>query len=236
MTAPFPQAAYKITTPRLIIRSAVVDDAEALYRLLSTPENHPSGGAQTNISPDIIRGRIERWGPEYASGKKAILMITIRETGELIGCGGFNCFETAEGETCDVALKRMRDEGYQEGIEEAPGDNITGEAPRRHTTPYLTDFGVSLDHRYWGKGYGREVLCGQVDFAVEGLGCSIVRVETELENKPWRAVMRSMELSELETKGSVSYGEKEVGWVYKIDPATWGDVRGRLEKSGKWPL
>ncbi|KAG7050662.1 acetyltransferase [Colletotrichum scovillei] len=235
MTSPFPQAAYNITTPRLIIRSAVTDDAEALCRLLSTPENHPFGGAQTNISPEIIRGRIERWGPDYASGKKAILMITIRETGDLIGCGGFNCFETAEGETCDVALKRKRDEEGREGGEDTAEDGITGEA-RRLITPYLTDFGVVLDHRYWGKGYGREVLCGQVEFAVEGLGCSVVRVETELENEPWRAVMRSMGLSGLETKGPVSYGEKNIGWIYKIDPPTWSNSRGNLKKSGKWPL
>lgn len=235
MTAPFPQAAYKITTPRLIIRSAITDDAEALFHLLSTPENHPFGGAQTNISPEIIRGRIERWGPDYASGKKAILMITIRETGELIGCGGFNCFETAEGETCDVALKKKGDEDEQEGGEEAAGDSVTGEA-RRLITPYLTDFGVVLDHRYWGKGYGREVLCGQVEFAVEGLGCSIVRVETELENEPWRAVMRSIGLGGLETNGAVSYGEKNIGWIYKIDPSTWSHSRRDLKKSGKWPL
>ncbi|KAK1513107.1 acetyltransferase [Colletotrichum tamarilloi] len=235
MTAPFPQAAYKITTPRLIIRSAVASDAEALCRLLSTPENHPFGGAQTDISPEIIRGRIERWGPDYASGKKAILMITIRETGELIGCGGFNCFETAEGETCDVALRRKRDEDGQEGGEDAAEDGVTGEA-RRLITPYLTDFGVVLDQRYWGKGYGREVLCGQVEFAVEGLGCGVVRVETELENEPWRAVMRSMGLGGLETKGTVSYGEKNIGWIYKIDPSTWSKSRGDLRKSGKWSL
>ncbi|KAK0377694.1 acetyltransferase [Colletotrichum limetticola] len=235
MTAPFPQAAYKITTPRLNIRSAVADDAEALCHLLSTPENHPFGGAQTDISPEIIRGRIERWGPDYASGKKAILMITIRETGELIGCGGFNCFETAEGETCDVALRRKRDEDGQEGGEDAAEDGVTGEA-RRLITPYLTDFGVVLDQRYWGKGYGREVLCGQVEFAAEGLGCSVVRVETELENEPWRAVMRSMGLGGLETKGPVSYGEKNIGWIYKIDPSTWSKSRGDLRKSGKWPL
>ncbi|EXF74291.1 acetyltransferase [Colletotrichum fioriniae PJ7] len=235
MAAPFPQAAYKITTPRLIIRSAITDDAEALFHLFSTPENHPFGGAQTNISPEIIRGRIERWGPDYASGKKAILMITIRETGELIGCGGFNCFETAEGETCDVALQRKGDENEQEGGEEAAGGGETGEA-RRLITPYLTDFGVVLDHRYWGKGYGREVLCGQVEFAVEGLGCSIVRVETELENEPWRAVMRSIGLGGLETNGAVSYGEKNIGWIYKIDPSTWSHSRRDLKKSGKWPL
>ncbi|WYZ34595.1 hypothetical protein EsH8_I_000871 [Colletotrichum jinshuiense] len=229
MTAPFPQDAYEIVTPRLIIRSATPDDAEALYRLLSTPENQPFDEVQPDLSPEVMLGRISRWGPQTASGLRAILMITLRETGELIGCGGFNCFETAAGETCDVALRRLLEE-------ETKAEDGGVERGRRRITPYLTDFGVVLDHRHWGVGYGREVLCAQVEYAINELGCSIVRVETTVENEPWRAVMKSVGLSRLETKQPVSYGDKQIGFVYKIDPATWNGVKEDLKKSEKWLL
>ncbi|GKT83132.1 acetyltransferase [Colletotrichum tofieldiae] len=203
------------------------DDAKALYDILSTPENLPFSSVPPDISPDVMRARIERWGPETASGKKAILMITLREAGELIGYGGFNCFETAEGQPCDVALQNIR--GERAGTD---GSSV-GES---QITPHLTDFGIVLDHRQWGKGYGREVLCGQVEFAIEDIGCSIVRIETDLDNEPWRAVMASVGLGRLEAKQPVTHGGRDIGWVYKIDPETWSEVRDDLKRRGKWPL
>ncbi|KAL0939147.1 gcn5-related n-acetyltransferase [Colletotrichum truncatum] len=214
MTAPFPQEAYEITTPRLIIRSAVPEDGEALYNLLSTPENQPFGTVQPDISPESMSARIGRWKPMTVAGVNAFMMVTLRETGQVIGNGGYNCFEDAEGNSV----------ARQEGDTEPRG------------RPYLTDTGVVLDHRYWGKGYGRETLCAKVDYAVEALGCSVVRVETADDNQPWRALMASLGLAPLETKGPVSYDEKIIGWVYRIDAETWRATRDDLKKRGKWPL
>ncbi|KAF9879182.1 gcn5-related n-acetyltransferase [Colletotrichum karsti] len=214
MTAPFPQEAYKITTPRLIIRSGVPEDAEALYTLFSTPENQPYDTVQPDISPEVMKGRIERWKPLTAAGKNAFMMVTLRETGEVIGQGGYNCFEDADGKSV----------AKQEGEDEVGG------------RPYLTDTGVVLDHRHWGKGYGRETLCAKVEYAVEELGCKVVRVETDEKNRPWRALMASMGLGHIETIGVTSYDENTIGCVYNIDVETWRTVREDMKKNGKWPL
>ncbi|TDZ24166.1 putative N-acetyltransferase p20 [Colletotrichum orbiculare MAFF 240422] len=213
MTAPFPQEAYEIVTPRLIIRSATPDDAEGLYKLMSTPENQPFEEPQRDLSPEVMRARIERWKPMTAAGKNAFMMVTLRETGEIIGQGGYNCFEDASG----ASVARQE------------GNDVTGR-------PYLTDTGVVLDHRHWGKGYGRETLCAKVDYAMEELGCSVVRVETGDENKPWRALMASVGLDRIETKGPTSYDANIIGWVYNIDAQTWKSVRENLKLKGKWPL
>ncbi|KAF0332605.1 hypothetical protein K4K61_005003 [Colletotrichum sp. SAR11_59] len=186
MAAPFPQEAYTITTPRLIIRSAVPEDDEALYNLLSTPENQPFDAVQPGLSPEVMRARIGRWKPMTAAGKNAFMVVALRETGEVIGNGGFNCFEDDNG----TSVAQQDGEDGEDGV-------------RRR--PYLTDTGVVLDHRHWGKGYGRETLCAKVEYAVEELGCKVVRVETADDNKPLRALMASLGLAEIETKGPVSY-------------------------------
>lgn len=214
MAAPFPQEAYTITTPRLIIRSAVPEDDEALHKLLSTPENQPFDAVQPGLSPEVMRARIGRWKPMTAAGKNAFMVVALRETGEVIGNGGFNCFEDDNGTSV----------AQQDGE-----DGVRGR-------PYLTDTGVVLDHRHWGKGYGRETLCAKVEYAVEELGCRVVRVETADDNKPWRALMASLGLAEIETKGPVSYDENVIGWVYRIDAQQWRAVREDLKKRGKWPL
>ncbi|KAF6815502.1 gcn5-related n-acetyltransferase [Colletotrichum plurivorum] len=213
MTAPFPQEAYTITTPRLVIRSAGPEDAEALYDLMSTPENQPFDTVQPNLKPDVMRARIGRWKPMTAAGKNAFMVVALRESGQVVGSGGFNCFEDADG----ASVAR-----------EGDGD-VKGR-------PYLTDTGVVLDHRHWGKGYGRETLCSKVEYAIEQLGCRVVRVETADDNQPWRALMASLGLGRLETKGPVSYDQNVIGWVYRIDSETWGSVREDLKERGKWPL
>ncbi|KAK2009622.1 hypothetical protein LZ32DRAFT_693852 [Colletotrichum eremochloae] len=83
--------------PRLVLRSAASNDAGALYGILSTPENHLFGVVPPGLPPEVMRARIGRWGPETASGKRALLVVAVRDTGELVGYGGFSCFETAQG-------------------------------------------------------------------------------------------------------------------------------------------
>ncbi|GKT41963.1 uncharacterized protein ColSpa_02144 [Colletotrichum spaethianum] len=213
MTAPLPQAAYKMCTLRLVIRSTPPDDAKALYGNLSTPENFPFSSVPPDTSPGGMCAHIERWGHDTASGKKAILMVTLRETGEVIGHGGFNCFETTEGQTFDVALQNAQDEK-----EEVEGSCIE----ERRAAPYLTDFGVLLNHHHW------------IEFAIEEIGCSIVRIETDLKNERWRALMTSIGLGRLEVEQPVTYGEHNIGWVYKIDRKTWSEAREGLKRGGEW--
>ncbi|KAK1977213.1 hypothetical protein LZ30DRAFT_785039 [Colletotrichum cereale] len=129
MTAPYPQAAYEIGVPRLALRSAVPDDANAFYGLTSTPENHPSGGGMRS------RDRVQQEGPPDDRPAN-------------VGYGKFNRFESVEGE---------------------------------------------------------------VEFAIEETGCRVVRVETDLDNEPWRAVMRSVGLGRLEVRQLVNHEVNSVG-------------------------
>ncbi|OBR15688.1 Acetyltransferase [Colletotrichum higginsianum IMI 349063] len=65
----------------------------------------------------------------------------------------------------------------------------------------------------------REVLCGQVELALE-IGCRIVRVE-------------AVGLGRLKSKQRVSNGEKKVGWAYRINEVAWSEAREDLERRGK---
>ncbi len=164
MVAPSPPATYEIETPRLVIRTAISSDADALYHFHSNSANLPYDNIDPNISPDVMRTRIGKWKASAAQGKNAFLVIALRETGELIGTGGFNCFEPQPG-----------------------GDECSDR-------PYLTDTGAMIDHSHWQKGYATEVLCASVEFAFNELGCQVIRIETGTENKPWRALMQAMGL------------------------------------------
>lgn len=204
---------YEITSPRLVIRTALDSDAEGLHQFLTTPENFPYMPYDEKLTVDKLRTRIDRWKTMQAQGKNAFLIIVLQETGEIIGQGSYNSFEWAE----------------------APGKTEGGatNAPEKRK---LTDFGVLLDHRHWRKGLGTEAVCSLVDFAAEELDCSLFRTETATENEPWRAVIRSIGLHEFESFGPQSWDEKVEGWVWKFDAGDWQKVKARKQESGKWPL
>ncbi|KAJ4425109.1 hypothetical protein N0V82_000164 [Gnomoniopsis sp. IMI 355080] len=210
---PSHRESYEITSPRLVIRTALETDAEGLHRFLTTPENFPHMPCDEKLTVENLRPRIDRWKKMQAQGSNAFLIIVLQETGEIIGQGSYNCFEWVESS------------GMTEGA-------VT-KAPEWRK---LTDFGVLLDHRHWRKGLGTEAVCSLVNFAAEELGCSLFRTETAQGNEPWRAVIRSVGLQEFESFGPQSWDQKVEGWVWKFDAADWQNVKARKQESGEWPL
>ncbi|KAJ4390798.1 hypothetical protein N0V93_004396 [Gnomoniopsis smithogilvyi] len=211
-----PRESYEITSPRLIIRTALESDAEGLHQFLTTPENFPHMPFNAGVTVEKLRASIGRWKDMQAQGINAFLIIVLRETGEIIGQGSYNCFDWVE----------------------APGTTGAGavNGPDKEKKKKLTDFGVLLDHRHWRKGLGAEAICSMVNFAAEELGCSLFRTETAEENEPWKAVIRSLGLKEFETFGPQSYDEKVNGWVWKFDADDWQKVKAKKQENGKWPL
>jgi len=223
----FPPSSYEIVTPRLVIRNAIPSDAEAMARILSSPENMPYQTVNDCISVDGMLRRIANWNKMASEGSNAFLVIALRETGEPIGTGGFNCFEPQPGNVDTPASEPS----LGHCIDTQPSADM----PATGRRPYLTDIGVMLDHPLWRRGYATEALCASIDFAFTELRCQLVRVETNTKNEPWRALMRSLGLGELEENSVTSY-DVTTGWLYKIDARTWESAKTNLKASGKWPL
>ncbi|KAG9072217.1 hypothetical protein KI688_006441 [Linnemannia hyalina] len=220
MSSSFPPSLYEIVTPRLVIRNAIPSDAKTLARILSSPENMPYQRGHGSISIDGMLRRIANWNKMASDGSNAFLAIVLRETGEPIGTGGFNCFELHPG-------------GADTPAPEPSVDPQSSAASGG--SPYLTDIGVMLDHPLWRRGYATEALCASIDFAFTELKCQLIRLETDIENEPWRALMRSLGLGDLEESGVASY-DGTTGWLYKIDVETWETTKTNMKASGKWPL
>lgn len=215
--APECRESYEITSPRLVIRTALESDTEGLHKYLTTPENFPYMSYNRELTVEKLRGTIGRWKNMQAQGLNAFLIVVLRDTGEIIGQGSYNCFEWVE----------VEDTGTTEG--EAT------DAPEEQKKK-LTDFGVTLDCRYWRKGLGTEAICSLVEFAIEELDCSLFRSETAKENEPWRGVIRNVGLQEFETFGPQSFDEKFEGWNCNFDANDWQKVKAKRQESGKWPL
>lgn len=212
----FPPESYEILSPRLVIRTALESDAEGLHRFLTTAKNFPHTPCNEELTVEKLRGSIGRWKDMQAEGANAFLIIVLRETGEIIGQGSYNCFEWV------AAAPSTSNQ-----------DTFTGEDDSKKR---LTDFGVMLDHQHWGKGLGTEAACSMVDFAIEELGCSLFRTETAEENEAYRAFIRKLGLQDFETFGPQSYDEKIEGWVWKFDAQDWQRVKTKAKETGKGPL
>ena len=229
MTYSFPPSSYEIVTPRLVIRNAIPSDAETMARILSSPENMPYQKCNGSIPIDEVLRRLANWNKMALEGSNAFLIIALRETGEPIGFGGFNCFEPQPA-SADIPASEPT---LSDCIDSQPG---SADKPASGTSPYLTDIGVLLDHSLWRRGYATEVLCASIDFAFTELKCQLIRHETDIKNEPWRALMQSMGFGHLEESGIVSFDKTTTGWIYKIDVGTWETARANLKASGRWPL
>lgn len=212
-----PRESYEITSPRLIIKTALESDAEDLHRFLTTAENFPHTPYDKDLTVEKLRGSIGRWKDMQAKRANAFLIVVLRETGEIIGQGSYNCFEWV------AAASETSTEG-----DAAPG--------QEETKKMLTDFGVMLDHQHWRKGLGTEAVCSLVDFAIEEVGCSLFRTETAEENEVWRDFMRRVGLEEFESFGPQSYDEKIKGWIWKFDADDWQTLKAKAQETGRWPL
>ncbi|KAG0054652.1 hypothetical protein BGZ90_005934 [Linnemannia elongata] len=203
----FPPSSYDIVTPRLVIRNAIPSDAEAMARILSSPENMPYQKCDDRIPTDEMLRRLTKWNKMASEGSNAFLP------------------HSADTPVSEPSLDDSIDLQPR-----SPSLPVSG------TSPYLTDIGVLLDHSLWRKGYATEALCASINFAFTELKCQLIRMETDIKNEPWRALMRSMGFESLEESAVVSFEGKTTGWIYMLDIETWETTKANLKARGKWPL
>lgn len=190
-THPTRREAHIIETRRLIIRTAEPEDAPDIAALRGNPENNPYGGVDSN-DPEVYKGRISRWQKANAEGRYAFLVILLRESGTLIGFGGYNEFRW-------INPSGGQNEDKKDVLE--------------------VDIGAQIDHRYWRQGYAREAFVAMLEYAFNDLGAVQISCDTNPANEPWRGLMQSVGLGAKEEKqvnpdGHPASGETSLVWRF----------------------
>ncbi|KAG6356427.1 hypothetical protein INS49_015815 [Diaporthe citri] len=210
----------KITSPRLTIRTAVPSDGEALVAYFSDHANFP-WPVEEDLTLEKMLPRVDKWAEATAKGSSAFMVITLRETDQLIGFGGFNSLPRTEPLSDQPPWKIRK--GSREG------------------TVLAADVGVSIDHHYQRKGYAREAVCAVVEHGFEKFGCAYAHLDTQKSNEPMKALMSGLGIEGVEGDDSepledtaFSFASKAIN--YNVDRETWISVREELEKKGAWPF
>lgn len=190
-THPTRRETHRIETQRLIIRTAAHGDAPDIAALRGNPDNNPYGGADSN-DPEVYMGRISRWQKANAEGRYAFLVILLRDSGRLIGFGGYNEFRWI---------------------------NPSGSQTDDKKEVLEVDIGAQIDHRYWRQGYAREAFAAMLEYAFSGLGAVQISCDTDTANEPWRGLMQSLGLGAKEEKqvnpeGHPASGKTSLVWRF----------------------
>lgn len=219
----FGREAIEIKTPRVLIRTGVASDADAYSRYATTPANFPHGGCEASMTPDKAAERIALFARRRtAGGKFACLFFLSRATGDLLGYGGYNCFEVVDDAALFLATGR------------AGGDAADGEMKEDGTSRVMADMGIMLDHRFWGQGYGLEILTGMVEGARGEVGAALFRTETDLENKEFRALMERAQLGGRVSSEQASYDADKAVLQWRWDAEAWEEAKRKLQGLGRW--
>lgn len=209
-----------ITSPRLTIRTAVPSDGEALVAYFSNQANFP-WPAEKDLTLEKMLSRIDKFANATAKGKSAFMVITLRETGQHIGFGGFNNLPRTEP-LGDKPTWEIR--------------NGSGEG-----TVLVADVGVSIDHQHQRQGYAREAVCATLEYGFEKLGCAYAHLDTQKDNEPMKALMAGLGINgvggdDSEPVENAAFGFASKAVNYEVDRTTWNSVREELKKKGTWPL
>ncbi|KAH8746471.1 acyl-CoA N-acyltransferase [Hyaloscypha finlandica] len=219
---PWARPSHTISTPRLILRTALVSDAPAFTKLFSDPINNPFGGVVGQYrSEEQQRENLRKQGGSAGStarGENAWLVVILKENqpvpegaevlkaddGFLIGSTGFNEFKI---------------ESDAEGKE-----NVRA------------DVGCLIDWRFQRKGYAFETLEAVIEYGFKEVGAKKITAGTNVVNEPWRKLMDVMGIPVAEmTKDGRPDGEG--GSVhYRLREKDWQVAKVKLKKSAKWYL
>lgn len=190
-TQPTRRVAHRIETQRLVIRTALHEDASHIAALRGNPENNPYSGADSS-DPEVYKGRISNWQKANAEGRYAFLVILLRDSGKLIGFGGYNEFRWISPTSGESA-----------------GENNVLEV----------DIGAQIDHKYWRQGYAREAFVSMVEYAFNELGAVQISCDTNARNEPWRGLMQSVGLGakeerQMNPQGHPASGQTSLVWRF----------------------
>jgi RimJ/RimL family protein N-acetyltransferase len=95
-SSPFARDAYEIRSPRLIIRTPILSDAEDMRAFITNPDNNPHTPSQLDATIESMRMRVGKWQEATAKGTNGFQVVTLASTSEVIGYGGFNGFYLIE--------------------------------------------------------------------------------------------------------------------------------------------
>jgi len=210
---------HKITTPRLILRSAYVSDVRPFTLLRSDPLNNPFGGVKDpNLTIEQQTVNIEAQAHSNANGQNAWLVVILPDKsqnipadlsvsdGLLIGNTGFNGFPLRPS---------LKD-------------------PSKHVL--VGDMGFMLDHRFRRRGYALEALSAIFEYGFYELGVEQINLNPFKINEPFQGLMRALGLGEtgkVFLAGDGSLGEQI---AYRFEKEQWEEAKKELKESRKWPL
>lgn len=206
MSGPTHRKHHVIHTRRLVIRSAIPEDAQAIAALRGNPDNDFFGEADSDDPSTYLR-RMIRWQKASEEGRYAFMAILLRPLsesstpaensqaeGEFIGFGGYNEFRWLQSP-----------DGRANSVLEV-------------------DVGTQIDHKHWRKGYGREAFVGLCEYAFTDLGAQQLSCDTDLRNTPWRELMKTVGLGEKE-QAYVNLEEDlacdEESWLWRFTREDW---------------
>jgi RimJ/RimL family protein N-acetyltransferase len=218
---PYARPSHTLTTPRLILRSAIPDDAPAFTHLFSHPLNNPFGGiVGTTLSEAEQRASLAKQAASTARGDNAWLVVILKpdqsvredsdwETlkvhdGILIGSTGFNTFKIEKGK------------GEEEDA-------------------LVAEIGALIDYRFQRRGYALETLEKVVEYGLGDLGVKKITLETNALNGPFRGLMDQMGIETDEFKEKGKADERDAA-SYRFWKDEWEIAKEKLGAKGKWYL
>lgn len=100
------------------------------------------------------------------------------------------------------------------------------------------DTGAMIDYRYARKGYALEAMEAVFEYGFNELSCGMMTLDTFAVNKPWRQLMKTMGLEDVEMIRTIGGGEGPLGEevMYRFDREKWEACKKGLKESGKWYL
>ncbi|KAF7981918.1 hypothetical protein HWV62_31527 [Athelia sp. TMB] len=205
---------HTIYTPRLILRSAVLEDAEALASLFSNPANSEFEPHKPDSpTAEKYEIRIAGWEAATAKGESAFMVFALRDQsadegnegdaplgGRIIGMGGFNALPFSFSAT-DPSTKTL-----------------------------VGDTGVMIDSSETRKGYAREALAATIEYGFETLQCDRMFMETLAANVPFNALMKAMGLEDVKKEAVGKFGAE---CVYEFGREVWKSAKKTVADSGK---
>ncbi|RDW73270.1 hypothetical protein BP6252_07177 [Coleophoma cylindrospora] len=222
MTTPTPtppahaRPSHSINTPRLLLRSAIPTDATASTILWTEPLNNPFGGVvDFNASYDKRLASIHKQALTTASGKDAFMQVILKDA-------------TVAPAEFPAGLKVV--DGVMIGMS---GFNSF---PVGEDGALVGDVGALIDCRFQRRGFAVETLSAVFEYGFGVLGVRSMALDTEVENKPWRELMKRMGLGGAESLQTGDDEGKSGEVVYRFDRDMWEGAKEEMKKNGKWYL
>ncbi|PMD38587.1 hypothetical protein L207DRAFT_513130 [Hyaloscypha variabilis F] len=221
---PWATPSHSISTPRLLLRTALPSDAPAFTRLFGEPLNNPFGGVVGNSRTEAeqLVNLTKQGGPtgSTARGENAWLVVILplnsasdlpegseqlkAEDGLLIGSAGFNEFKIEKDDKGNDFLR--------------------------------TDVGCLIDWRFQRKGYALETLEATIEYGFSVLKAKKITAGTNVENLPWRKLMDIMGIPDGTIKKDARPDGEGDELTYRFGEAEWAVAKEKLKSSGRWYL